>query len=408
MPSQDSAYRRLYARVKQSMSLGDAQRLLEVRPDASKEEILKSYREKALKAHPDRGGDAAKMVELNVAKDTLLQEGTAAPRFRPTPSRGPTPQDYEDFLRKREEEEKRKVKKGKNFATAKASAPTGVDWKFRSTYLSLEPSQYTKDEDKLAYVTGWVCYGQTSNHHVFMLAENTQPNQFADVQLHEWCFEASETYPLTKEIDKLAPKAIKSILQKGKLSSGAQKAPTRYLAMEGLTEQEFRRTPSGAVSLKDILIGTGLVSGAKSDRKVVIELVGVPDRARYKRLREESGTLFVSDAWKYHDFTLYVNGKPYPLSDQTIRNLGSIGAHGGGAFWFAVYSGSAKYDFSKRRVLTKIPGYGSTLIEWIKESLANEPADLTVALSKAIEDLGGKKTAAARVVGRYLEAGLGG
>ena len=46
--------------------------VLEVSPRASAEVIAAAYRELAKRHHPDRGGDPARMVDLNRAKDVLL------------------------------------------------------------------------------------------------------------------------------------------------------------------------------------------------------------------------------------------------------------------------------------------------------------------------------------------------
>lgn len=45
--------------------------VLEVNPQASAEVIAAAYRELAKHHHPDRGGDPARMVELNQARDVL-------------------------------------------------------------------------------------------------------------------------------------------------------------------------------------------------------------------------------------------------------------------------------------------------------------------------------------------------
>lgn len=43
--------------------------VLEVRPDASRDEITAAYRERARAAHPDTGGSTAAMARLNAARD---------------------------------------------------------------------------------------------------------------------------------------------------------------------------------------------------------------------------------------------------------------------------------------------------------------------------------------------------
>ncbi len=46
--------------------------ILNVKPDATEDEIKRAYRNRAKWAHPDHGGSAAAMAELNRARDEAL------------------------------------------------------------------------------------------------------------------------------------------------------------------------------------------------------------------------------------------------------------------------------------------------------------------------------------------------
>lgn len=48
--------------------------ILDVKPDASEEEIDAAYRQKAMAAHPDKGGSAAAMAELTEARRKLKEQ----------------------------------------------------------------------------------------------------------------------------------------------------------------------------------------------------------------------------------------------------------------------------------------------------------------------------------------------
>lgn len=48
--------------------------VLGVHRNCSRDEMLESYRKRALVAHPDRGGTHNQMMELNIAKDTAVAE----------------------------------------------------------------------------------------------------------------------------------------------------------------------------------------------------------------------------------------------------------------------------------------------------------------------------------------------
>lgn len=51
--------------------------VLGIEADADKATVRKAYRERALKHHPDRGGDAGKMVCINQAYTVAKQLGRA-------------------------------------------------------------------------------------------------------------------------------------------------------------------------------------------------------------------------------------------------------------------------------------------------------------------------------------------
>ena len=394
---QEKTARDLYARLFEAMSLQDAKQVLGFPPNANPtpEEVSKAYKRKAIENHPDRGGDHEKMVAVNVAKDILegKQRPDGARGWRPAPS-GPPRKTYEDYVREKQEADAKKVRTGDSFAEAKTKAPHGVTWKFRSGLMMGKESAFTKEQGLNSYVACWVCYGQSASQHVFMLVEHAIPNPYTDALFDSWSMSTVETYPLSHPIEKLAPKAIKAIVNNGKLTSGMSKLNSKFMGLETLSEVAFEHS-SGGVALKDILIGLGFASGAASDRKVVVEMVGKQNEARTKasrdRARATGGWVSTLDAWQWYDFTLFVNGKPYPLSEATVANLAKQGAHGN-LFWLAVYS-PVKYDYGQRRVLTRIPRYGSEILKMVEDSLSGEPAELTVSLLKAIEAMETPKTA---------------
>lgn len=379
------------------------------------DEIQKAYRVKAFPLHPDRFQDPVKkeqaskaLVQLSIAKNVL--EGKDRPAgpltgWRPDttkqdPYGNKDPADrakYEEYKRKQEEREKARVHKGVDFATAKSRAPTGVEWKFRSALVAAKTSEYVKEQDPTftGYVGIFACYGQTANHHVFMLAEHATPNSYSDVLFNEWAMDTVQTYPLSMDIAKLAPKALKAILSKGKLSDGVYRPSMKWVAMEALTEKSFAHSANG-VTLKDILIGQDLVDDTATARKMAVELT-----AQYNPIKKkEYPVKYTMEGWKWCDFTLLVNGKPFPLDDRTIDNLFGDKKS---LFTIAVYA-NVGYDFTKRRVLTKIPGWEGKILEMVRDALTNEPEKLKELLQKAINAITGEtKTAdmARRVMSKY-------
>jgi hypothetical protein len=55
-----------------AMSQKQACEVLGIKPDASKEEIIKAHKRMMQKVHPDRGGSDYLAAQINQAKDTLL------------------------------------------------------------------------------------------------------------------------------------------------------------------------------------------------------------------------------------------------------------------------------------------------------------------------------------------------
>ena len=58
------------------LSAKDAAKLLDVKPDASAEDILAAHRRLIAKVHPDAGGSADLAARVNQARDTLLQQNS--------------------------------------------------------------------------------------------------------------------------------------------------------------------------------------------------------------------------------------------------------------------------------------------------------------------------------------------
>jgi len=54
------------------MTTAEAREILGVKPDASREEIIRAHKRMMQKVHPDRGGTDLLAAQLNQAKDTLL------------------------------------------------------------------------------------------------------------------------------------------------------------------------------------------------------------------------------------------------------------------------------------------------------------------------------------------------
>jgi hypothetical protein len=69
-------FRRRPVNAATGMSREEAARLLDVRPDASAEEVRAAHRRLVARVHPDVGGSADLAQRVNIARDTLLRPGT--------------------------------------------------------------------------------------------------------------------------------------------------------------------------------------------------------------------------------------------------------------------------------------------------------------------------------------------
>lgn len=358
----DQGYRTLYARLFKAMSLEQAKRVLGLPLGAmpSEADVQKAFRQKAFENHPDRGGDHQKMVEINVAKDLLTpKKGPAARPIGTPPPPKPEP-------------------KGQKFSEAKAGIPQGIEWKFCSDWAwSLSPDPRFESNTNR---TAAVFYGQTDTQHIFVGVQLV-----ASYTIEDWAMTVTK-YPIATDIQKLAPRALKSMFSDfDKVRS--VKPPTKYYVFEGpFNEATVTRTRSvsrGGVSLKAVLIGSGATPASEVDQKYTLELSAESNRERGNEWRRQNPNkpLYTSNLVLW-DFTLYVNGKGYVLTEATKNNLGEN-------FFFGVYG---NWDFRGRKNLTKLRGkfWGSGAYETIQrlsDALEGEPTSLVVAILTCLEQL---------------------
>lgn len=345
-----------YVRLFLAMSLDDAKEKLGL-PRGSKpteDEVNRAYRTKIIQnkgLHPDiGGGDDTEIVELNVAKDTLLGKYEEDGGYDRGP--GATPPGGVVYTKPPPEiitfDE----------AKTKAGIPPGVTWMFVTDSVS---SGYSSDEF-LRRTTGYVFYGQTDQKHVFVSAENFQKDTYfigGEGAVDTWTLREF-SYP-KKEGETLQPawlygnvvKAFKmfKLLEK-KFNSKVQALPDGWHLQE--------RIPHGkTVSIKHWLVNQGLVSGddpSVVNRKNVVEIT-----FRNRGLGEDE------KAW----FILTINGKEYELSPSDSKKFLTPSKHRGVAT--AIF-GTYFYDES-RKVLTRLPtAKKQKLFEWMSKNLTDLPA----------------------------------
>lgn len=372
------------------MSFDQAKAVLGFPPNSSPtpDEVKAAYRSKAFENHPDRGGSNDKLVEINVAKEILdgkyrAQGGPGSSREWHRPDDARRKQEAENVAKEKARQQSISV----SFEEAKhKDLPTNVEWKFRSKAMYSNPTKYVEEKLKGAHTTTWVVYGQSPSQHFFALVQRAAYNVYADGYYTEWDMSPQKAYPLSADLLKIAPAAIKSLVSEGRLGGAPIKSMFKFVEVSGpLTPTLLDKSVTG-VSLKDILIGLNLTAPSATKgpaRKTVVEMSGKLNDARYKA---DKSRKMQNEMYKYYDFTLYVNGKAYPLSDATMKNLSSLGSMGD-RFWSALYY-QVQWDYSRRRVITnmRIKGYAYYLLEMLENALENEPAELTVHILKAMEE----------------------
>lgn len=373
-----------YAQLLLAMSVPEAKSILGFPPASSPtpEEVAKAYKTKAFENHPDRGGDAKKMVEVNVAKDVLEGKsnrtwvGEPSPRReRPKPIEPDATIEGQDF----------------NKAWSDSGAPPNTEWKFVSI-----PEWYWEKSFYPGH-RAYVLYGQTDTKHIFLAIKErgessgtipTDKGQHTKI-MEDWQSSMIDV-PISQNIAKIAPKYIKQVGTTW-ADGAAPKPPRKFIAWPGgkPTEQILKHIPrSGGATLKDILLGTALLSDedpAVAGRKSVVEVYTKYSKERYARMKQlkAEGKLTHVNAAHQYDFFVRVNGKTEQLSDDTIQKMERS---------FIPWVMSWEVAEGAPKNLTRMRGRGmlkfdaGTAIRELANCLTGEPSWLHIALEKAAEE----------------------
>jgi hypothetical protein len=381
------AARFLYAKLIVSMSLEEAKKTLgfSSSDQPTPQEVSKAYKEMAFKNHPDRGGDPTKMVAINVAKDIL--EGKGRPSYG-RPQRNDPPE-YTKY--KYEPPPPPPPVEGKSFSQAFAEAPSGVDWKFISNQTYAYHRLSTEGTGFLD-CSGWVLYGQTDSHHVFLALQNSRNSGYVN---EEGAWEAKvATAPRATNLLKLAPKMIAELAT----SLGADKysMPKKFMVLDGTFKQSDLKA-RGSLSLKDAIIGSGAMSGEETGlkgRKLVVTIEPKPNIDMYKAWVAQGKP--VKKSYLAYLWIVEVNGKGRSLGDDELDKLQESYFFGG------VFS----YDYKGKKTLSQLRGGGMSFgaadaLRILHEALHGGP--LKEQVGKAAEQAAqAKKKACVRVVDKFL------
>lgn len=347
-----------YALTMMAMSLADAKVTLGFPPDANPTpaEIQKAWREQAFRNHPDRGGDPAKMVEVNVAKDIL--EGKQRPTYDRTTPSDPDPWAGSGGRPTTPRETPKKEEVTWEEAKNKAGIPSGVTWMF---YTDPAGSGYSSDEH-MRRVTGYVLYGQTDQKHVFVSVENLTKEDYyigAGPGINIWSMRTFD-YPRNEG----------EILQPAWLHGNIVKAFKGFKFVEKRFNSKVVAIPDGwhfqarlphgkEVSIKHWLVNQGFVSGddpSVVSRKNTVELTfhheGVGDNEKM---------------W----FVLTINGRDYELSASDSKKWVTPSRYRGPATYVF---GDYFYGGSKKNLSRLAPARKKKIFEWMSKHLTDLPS----------------------------------
>lgn len=346
-------------RLRLAMSVQEAKDALgfKTTDEPTKEQISKAYKNLALKHHPDRGGDPAKMVELNVAKDVL--EGKQKPSG---PTTGPAVYHTQTYTTRKPEPPK-PIHISFEEAMRTAGIPTsGVEWKFKTT------SGYGRVSN--GSESGFVIYGRTEREHVFVAVYHYRDkgNMYEPLNIDKYEMHVRRV-PVSQDLSAVAPKVIRA------LWNNFGRSVRKYNAKVELLKDGYKFT-----DLKKFSHGSRVMSF-----KDAMQQMGekVPDKWKGKlNISLELGPTVKSlDSSFAYRPTLVVNGKEYKLSDRATAMAHKINL-------YSLMWGKQYYYQDSRKVITKMRNKKKWLGYWRDiATKAGEDKDLIAALQAAIDQI---------------------
>ena len=332
-----------------AMSVDTAKRLLgfDESYTPSTDDVAKAWKKKALEHHPDRGGDAEMMKQVNIAHDVLT--GKQRPDRGGGGSR-PAPQGPVTHTPPPRTERKVTWEQ----AIKSAGVPTsGVDWKFRTV------AGYGGYGDVSRL--GFVVYGRSSSQHVFVgvYHETQSANMYTNTAVDEYTMHVT-TVPLTRELSSVAPGTIRDLWKRFDDIKGYG-AKVYILPPDTKFEAKLSYASGRKVSFKDAmgLMGDAKPTTWKGKLDVVLEL------GRDEKMGE-------------YPATLVVNGKPYRLSDASNRTIWKVN------LYRAIWGPKAYFYPESKKNLTRSKN-AKKVLTWLSDHLKDEPRELMDALMMAAQ-----------------------
>ncbi len=267
---------RLAGMIRIAMSMEEARITLGFKPyeSPSEQEIMKAWREMALKNHPDRGGDAEIMQTVNVAKDVLLgKEKPSSSTYEDTYEKSPSQQ----YRRRRRQNPNRRRDKYNNneedktettsvldFNSARSQSISGVNWRFCSNAMyDIDMTDKAKKiSNSRGCVSAYYVYGTKNNKHVFMLVEDLTSPCDKNFGVSSWSMNSYVMIDIDIPLINAIKQGFKSLWVKATFAGSLpEKKAFKYYPCESpLTENMFSNQKGSGYSLKAItdMVGTGV------------------------------------------------------------------------------------------------------------------------------------------------------
>ena len=356
----------------------------------TEQELKKAQREKALAAHPDRGGSVAQMQDINRAFDFLKN----APK-RPL-EHGPSSGGYSGYAERQQQEWSREQQKRPDPVTftfeqakAQANVPSDAEWQF-VTEWQRSPNNFFGDES-MASKSAFVAYGIKDEKAIFVAVVYNQRqyatgSAMADLDVWGvWVFQHAVKDPLKETLNPawLTAQVVKAI----KFPRGEFEFDGKFNnKVRDAKDWKFHSLPpkENSVSIKQWLINSGKVDapakGGKP-RKHVVELKMQRNPFEQKPGFYEHPT----SKGNYYQLTVVVDGKDYILDKADTEGFLKLRLAGKGALE-AIY-GEYYYGGEKKN-LTRMPkGKGLFFVGWLASNAKSLPDDARGFLEEAKQQL---------------------
>lgn len=331
---------RAVVRIARGMSEADARATLGLGPSYSREDVQKAWKQLTRQYHPDRpGGSTEMMAKVNVAAETLLQQGVGS---SPPPGRSPwedvrrrteeaEARAREDYQKRREEDQRKQEEPvpeppGQSYSSILGRG-SGIEWKIISqpTYFS----EWVADDDTPPEGVSRSVYQVVKNAYIaFGLKDGKGFLLGLVYTLHkrgDYSYSAkaeaweADLFPLRVAPERGIPAALKKWSE---MHTPGWRPRAKWHVLDGRlpTEDQLKKISRGGISLKEALSGLGMAAGGKAVKPAVQLAVKQKPRAEFYRIKETLDKRRPENH-RLYDFILTVNGKGRELSEREIEAL---------------------------------------------------------------------------------------